>query len=617
MDDHCAKYQQVQRRLCRGWNTFIVYSVLTHVLLPEGLGIQLGVKEYRSGKFLERALIGRQGEKDESVRPGPKTFDGSYSELTVAWLGVEFKVQTAAEGEEFVALVTLVKGQMKPAALTVGVGMMWNSAGTVERKGDVVAASIGGEQREVGVAGKMVDEANLPIGGAYLAVELSGAVGVWAGKRRTVDEIRALVEAHRAKHAEHLHQTGDVGEVYAAIQTVMAWDTIYEPAGKRAISPVSRIWSVGSGGWVLFCWDTYFAAYLAAVGSKDLAYANAVEITRERTEEGFVPNFSQATGMKSRDRSQPPVGSMMVREIFRKFREPWFVEMLFEDLLTWNRWWPKHRDAEGLLAWGSNPVTPIFGNDWEQADHGINGTFGGALESGLDNSPMYDEVPFDAERHHMKLWDVGLNGMYVADCEALGDLAKVIGREKEAEELRGRGEKYRAAMQKLWDEKRGMFLNRRTDTGEFSSRISPTNFYALLAGAATEPQAKRMVEEHLYNPQEFWGEWVLPSISRNDAAYKEQNYWRGRIWAPLNFLVYLGLRRAKQSRAASDLAKKSAELLLKEWRQHGHVHENYDANNGEGCNISSSDRFYHWGGLLGIPALIEAGHLAAPEEPVM
>ena len=33
----------------------------------------------------------------------------------------------------------------------------------------------------------------------------------------------------------------------------------------------------------------------------------------------------------------------------------------------------------------------------------------------------------------------------------------------------------------------------------------------------------------------------LPSISHNDSAYGDQDYWRGRTWGPMNFLVYQGL----------------------------------------------------------------------------
>jgi glycogen debranching enzyme len=220
----------------------------------------------------------------------------------------------------------------------------------------------------------------------------------------------------------------------------------------------------------------------------------------------------------------------------------------------------------------------------------------------------------------MQLADVGLNGLYLADCAALAEIADVLGRTVEAAELRERRDAFAAKLQSLWDEPTGLFLNRRLDTGEFSPRLSPTHFYPLLGKAASPAQAARMITEHLRNPDEFWGEWVLPSIARNDPAYPDQTYWRGRIWAPMNFLVYLGLRNypglPEAEQARRDLAERSAALLLKEWREHGHVHENYSADTGEGCDKSNSDRFYHWGGLLGLIALIEAGYLDGPERPL-
>jgi glycogen debranching enzyme len=109
---------------------------------------------------------------------------------------------------------------------------------------------------------------------------------------------------------------------------------------------------------------------------------------------------------------------------------------------------------------------------------------------------------------------------------------------------------------------------------------------------------------------------MMPSISRDDPAYPEQDYWRGRIWAPMNFLVYLGLRRYDLPKARADLAEKSRQLLLNEWLAHGHVHENYNADTGEGCDKPNSDRFYHWGALLGIIAFIENGYLPGWETPL-
>ena len=72
--------------------------------------------------------------------------------------------------------------------------------------------------------------------------------------------------------------------------------------------------------------------------------------------------------------------------------------------------------------------------------------------------------------------------------------------------------------------------------------------------------------------------------------------------------LYMALREyAPQSemitQALRDLAEKSEQLLLKEWLSMGHVHENYNGDTGEGCDVANSDRYYHWGALLGFIAL--------------
>ena len=42
----------------------------------------------------------------------------------------------------------------------------------------------------------------------------------------------------------------------------------------------------------------------------------------------------------------------------------------------------------------------------------------------------------------------------------------------------------------------------------------------------------------------FGGAFGLPSVTRDDPAYGDNVYWRGRIWGPLNFWTYQALRRA-------------------------------------------------------------------------
>lgn len=613
-----SEYESLQKRLARGWNTWNTRSVLSHVLLPEGFAINLCLREYVWRRNLKEALIGRREIEEEHIHPELHAYDAGYTGLELDWLGNRIAVETALTGDDLVILVT--PREKHPQAriaplLVVESAILWNRSGYLTLDDGILVGHFAGKTIEVSATKPSMPDPNVWANTPYLSLALDGPVGISTGIPRSLEEIQAIVEQKRIDFTRHFERYGELAEVYKAIQTALAWDTIYEPEQGRVVSPVSRIWNVNWGGFVLFEWDNYFAAYLASVENKDLAYANAVEMTRAITETGLVPNFATTNGVSSRDRSEPPVGSLMCREIYRQYKDRWFLEEVFPALLCWNRWWDEKRCLEGLLCWGSDPYDPVAGSDLETNQ--VNGLQGAAWESGLDNLPVYDGVPFDSESHLMLLHDVGLNGLYVADCEALAEIAVVLGLPEEENELRQRAGKYRAALAALWDEQSGIYLNQLCQSKAFLHRIAPTSFYPMIAGVPTQAQVERMVREHFYNPEEFWGEWIIPTIARNDPAYPDQDYWRGRIWGPMNFLVYLGLRRYDLPQARKDLAEKSKRLLLKEWIEKGHVHENYDGDTGEGCNKPNSDAFYHWGGLLGAIALIEEGYLPGPESPLV
>ena len=77
------------------------------------------------------------------------------------------------------------------------------------------------------------------------------------------------------------------------------------------------------------------------------------------------------------------------------------------------------------------------------------------------------------------------------------------------------------------------------------------------------------------------------------------------------YVVYLGLRNYQApaiEEARRQLAQKSLELFLRDWRKNGHVHENYNGATGDGDDVPNSDRFYHWGALLGLIDLDEQTH---------
>jgi len=214
------------------------------------------------------------------------------------------------------------------------------------------------------------------------------------------------------------------------------------------------------------------------------------------------------------------------------------------------------------------------------------------------------------------LADVGLMSLYILDCQSLSEIAGVLGRTAIREELAQRADAYSRMLETLWNEELGLYLNKDLVTGEFSHRLSPTLFYPLVAEVPDEGQARRMIEEHFYSPDEFWGEYMIPSIARNDEAYGDNIYWRGRIWAPLNFLVYLGIRNYDLPGARKDIVEKSTDLLLKSWIAENHIYENYNAETGLGNDAGMSDEFYHWGALLGFIGLMERGYVPPPEFPL-
>jgi len=449
----------------------------------------------------------------------------------------------------------------------------------------------------------------------HLAISLKSSFTVCTGKQRSVSDVSPLITAAYTTQVSYKQKYGSLADVYDAMQTVIAWNTIWVPY-EGLVTPVSRGWDFGSG-YVIFDWDNYFLSYMASLDNKEIAYSNVIQISKSKTFAGFVPNFSSGL-RKSEDRTEPPVGCKVVSEIYKKYKEKWLVEVVFDDLMGWNNWfWNYRRLAPlNLICLGSDPNPPTWN------DGSVNTLQGARYESGLDNSPMYDSPPdaFDTNTHRMLLYEVGMSAMYAMDTEALADLATAIGRTAEATVLRDRLTQMNGLINThLWDSGSGIYVNKLSTTGQFYKRLSPTLFYPMNSGAASPAQVAAMML-HLTNESEFCVhqtgktytcQYAVPSIARNDPSFHDNNYWRGRIWGPQVQLVYWGLQRYHDPAvddARKNLCAQSQALLLKTWYSDGHVHENYNGDNGEGNDSGNSDPFYHWGALTGFIGLIEAGY---------
>jgi hypothetical protein len=597
-----SEYRDVQRRLSRGWNTWDTRSVLTHVRLPDALGVTLAIKEYYRGLTLRTAQIGRRGEFDEAVTFGPHAIDGSYTEVEVRWLGITLRVRTAHDGDDLVALVEPLENQAHRATLSISSAHLWGRPGTTAVDGDKIVAESDDATTAVFASGSPVDDPYIDVDGPRLSRRLDGPIVLSTGRLRSLDEARTILGSAAEALAAGIEDEHD-----EVVRDAVAWNTLYEPSKARVITQVSRLWNVVKrGGYAMFCWDAFFGALLAARNSADLAAANVLEMLAEATPEGFVPNVSQGTGRVTLDGSQPPFASLITWEIARHADAPWLLREAFPALLSWNRWWWRVRRSGDLLALGSTFFEPEFPSP--QDIPRIHQHFGATCESGADDHPVFADVPFDEDTSLLRAHDIGLNSEYALDCEMLAKIADEVGASDAAQELRERGAAVSARVrQRLWDEASGIFRSCFSDTGRPTAYLSAMSFFPLFAGLADDEQAQRMVDGYLRDPARFGGDWVVPSSPRDDERSAAQSYWSGRAWPPVNFLIYVGLLRSGRDADRAWLAERSSALVLAEWRKHRHVHENYSSDSGEGCDVANSEPFLTWGGLLSLIVLIEEG----------
>jgi hypothetical protein len=383
-----------------------------------------------------------------------------------------------------------------------------------------------------------------------------------------------LREKSEAYSRQRPHVTGLFEGAAAAIGNSMFWNTIYAPSNGLIFPSISRRWATSHGGWVTGQWDAFLGTLLTSVEDKEQTETLVKPVLMAQRSTGMIPG--EVSGGDPSGVSQPPLASYCVWKVFQRFHDRQLLEWVYPRLKKGHEWWLADRgdgqpwrdgNRDGLLEWGSDRGSTTFYN------HGF--LQAGRWESGMDDSPMYDDASYDTRAQTMNLDDVAVNSLYALDAECLHRMALVLGLDADARKFAADYARIKQLMQsKLWNEADGIYENRFWD-GRFSKELSPTNFYPLFAGIATPEQAEQMVTKHLLNPQEFWGTYVIPTIARNDPAFEDQHYWRGAIWGPTNYMVYEGLNRYRFDEVALEFAQKNYNLFMDDWRRNQHDNENY------------------------------------------
>ncbi len=225
-------------------------------------------------------------------------------------------------------------------------------------------------------------------------------------------------------------------------------------------------------------------------------------------------------------------------------------------------------------------------------------------ESGLDASPKFDPVwgwgangrpgfPLLVRRNRKLSW----NARRIRDgggpvlCETLVNTLWSL-----SLQAHGRPSATPALVDRLWDERRGLFVDEAQPGALRPQAVTWASLAPLALPDLPEPIGRRLVEEHLLSEREFLTPVAPPSVAADDPGYEPgagrgpiRRYWRGPTWVNSAWLVWLGMRRLGYEAEAANLAAGVIGAVAREG-----MREYYDPRDGSGLGA----RDFAWSTLV-------------------
>lgn len=263
--------------------------------------------------------------------------------------------------------------------------------------------------------------------------------------------------------------------------------------------------------------------------------------------------------------TQPPLVAFAAWKVHAQLRDPALLAALYPRIAAFHDWLDARRDPDGdALACVIHPWEAGCDSSprWDRAmglpDHFPPAEGSAARRALALRLPEYGHDPSDLARAGLFVVEtVEFNAIRAADLEALSAIAAALDRPAVAAVWRERARAVQRAVQTRLLEPSPRDLEGPDEIPILEENAA--QFAALFGGCAAPRQAKRLVER-LRQP-DYWTEYPVPTTPTSARQYVPDQYWRGNTWIPINYLIYLGLRRYGYARLASQLAARTVALV--------------------------------------------------------
>lgn len=249
----------------------------------------------------------------------------------------------------------------------------------------------------------------------------------------------------------------------------------------------------------------------------------------------------------------PPLFAWVEMEYYRHTGDGSRFERVFPVLERYYRWIRDHRrrPGSGLYFFESPGASGM--------DNSPRGGWWGARDDGSDISHIdlicQQLLSARCLAEIAEKLDNGCSDFFLAECE----------------ELVGLIDRFH------WKDKTGFYYDVFERGRDYADPKYPRNavpcktaaaFWALVSGAANTEQADAL-ERHLLDPEEFFTEHPVPSLSRDDPNYHASGmYWLGGVWPPVVYMVICGLKRYGKYAAARTIAKKHLDAMYRTYMEY-------------------------------------------------